>query len=468
MTRGRRMNRSRRWLQQASVAALLAVAAVPADAGADARQGRLWGTNPLYGEQLARLTGQSARAAASPLSTPTDCPSYQALESALGTQLQARTTDFSLRLHFAFAFADVAGMIDQAQEAALAADDYLRFTYAGREVGWSGNDGDVTVTFRYAWLTTPEQEALVTAQVAGIVAEIITPGMGEEEREKVIHDWVIGHVTYETSEADDVLRYTAYGALTNGRAVCQGYSLLGQRLLSQAGVTVRIVPGLGNGQGHAWNLVRLCSRWYHLDLTWDDPIRSGPDDGLVRYDYYNRSDDELRRDHEWEAGAYPAAVDPYLPGVCAGETSLLSWETRGDTAFMMAADSGRQVLLVAGRSSDTYTRRVLDFSIQSLWPPLKPLVRQRLVVWFAEVDGDPAWETYAAGLGGFSLPLICVVDPANQGGWIDRLTGPSSEAALYARLQAALPQSPSAVASQGWARVKQELGSQMGVRRAAP
>jgi hypothetical protein len=450
------MRRNGRWLQQSSIAVALLVAMVQADARAAVHQGRLRATNPLYGERLTGFVASSGKAVTVPLSAPADCPSYEAFETALRLQLQARATDFSLRLQFGFVFADVAGLIDQAQEAVLAGDDYLRFTYAGREAGWSGNDGDVTVTLHFTWLTTPEQEAVVTAQVARIAAEIITPQMGEEEREKVIHDWVIGHVAYETSAAEDVLRYTAYGALTNGRAVCQGYSLLGQRLLTQAGIPARIVPGLANGEGHAWNLVRICNQWYHLDLTWDDPIRSAPDDGLIRYDYYNRSDEDLRRDHQWEAEGYPAAVTRYLPGVCVGETSLLTWEIRGDAAFNTAVDSHRQVLLVAGRSGETYTRRVLDFSIQSLWPPLKPLVRQRLVVWFAQVDGDPEWETYARGLGAFNLPLICVVDPADRAAWVDRLTGPVGEDALYARLRAVLPAVPSAVPAEGWGKVKRQ------------
>jgi hypothetical protein len=423
-------------------------------AGAELRQGGLRDLNPLYGDRLAGFVARSAKAASTVLSTPIDCPSYEAFESALGAQLQARATEFALRLHYRFAFGEVAGLIDQAQEAVLAGDDYLRFTYAGRETGWSGNDGDVTVTLRFDWLTTPEQEEAVTARVTQIAAEIIDSRMGEEEREKVIHDWVVAHVTYETTAAEDVLRYTAYGALANGRAVCQGYALLGLRLLAQAGLSARIVPGLGSGEDHAWNLVQVCGQWYHLDLTWDDPVRSGPDDGLIRYDYFNLSDEALGLDHQWEADGYPVAVSRYLPGICSGETSLLTWETDGDAAFRAAGESGRQILLVAGRSSDPYTRRILDLAIQSMWPPLKPLVRQRLVVWFAEVDVDPAWEPYAVGLDAFLLPLVCLIDPRASSLWTERLTGPQSEETLYTRLQAALPGTPSAVSVVSWGWVK--------------
>lgn len=450
------MNGSGRWLRYCWIPVALGMMLGQGAAWADLRQGGLRDLNPLYGERLAGFVARSGKAASTVLSTPIDCPSYEVFEAAMREQLQARATDFALRLHYRFAFSDVGGLIDQAQETVMAGDDYLRFTYAGREAGWAGVDGDVTVTFRVDWLTTPEQEEVVTARVAQITAEIIAPPMGEEEREKVIHDWVVAHVAYETAEAEDVLRYTAYGALANGRAVCQGYALLGLRLLAQAGLSARIVPGLGSGEDHAWNLVRICGQWYHLDLTWDDPVRSGPDDGLIRYDYYNRSDEELQRDHQWEADGYPAAFTLYLPGICSGETSLLTWESGADAAFSTAADSGRQVLLVAGRSSDTYTRRILDLAIQSMWPPLKPLVRQRLVVWFAEVDADPDWEAYATGLDAFNLPLICVVDPASPGTWVDRLTGPQSEETLYAHLKAALPGAPSAVAAVSWGWVKKD------------
>ncbi len=76
--------------------------------------------------------------------------------------------------------------------------------------------------------------------------------------------------------------HTAYGALVNGRAVCDGYSKAYQYLLYQVGILSHVATGTGNGGGHAWNLVRLDGDWYYTDLTWDDNK-----DGPVFYGNFN-------------------------------------------------------------------------------------------------------------------------------------------------------------------------------------
>ena len=66
--------------------------------------------------------------------------------------------------------------------------------------------------------------------------------------------------------------------------------------------------GSGNyGEGHAWNLVQLDGQWYHLDVTWNDPL---PDRGNeVRYGYFLVSDTHLARDHTWIMADYPSATN---------------------------------------------------------------------------------------------------------------------------------------------------------------
>ncbi|MEI0738920.1 hypothetical protein VQ056_23700 [Paenibacillus sp. JTLBN-2024] len=48
---------------------------------------------------------------------------------------------------------------------------------------------------------------------------------------------------------------------------------------------------------HAWNLVLLDGKWYHLDTTWDDPA---PDrKGEIGFGYYLRTDAQMKKDHAW-------------------------------------------------------------------------------------------------------------------------------------------------------------------------
>ena len=69
---------------------------------------------------------------------------------------------------------------------------------------------------------------------------------------------------------------------------------------------------VGNAGGpHAWNLVKVDEQWYHLDITWNDPV---PDQGeRVHYQYFLISDEKLSNDHEWIKSDYPkTAVNDYL------------------------------------------------------------------------------------------------------------------------------------------------------------
>lgn len=72
---------------------------------------------------------------------------------------------------------------------------------------------------------------------------------------------------------------------------------------------MRLISGASKGIGHAWNLVRLNGRWYHLDVTWDDPI---PDQaGRLRYDYYLLPDKLIKKDHFWKTGGLNGFEQPY-------------------------------------------------------------------------------------------------------------------------------------------------------------
>ena len=111
-----------------------------------------------------------------------------------------------------------------------------------------------------------------------------------------IHDKYLKTVSYNSSAAQaDASFYhrahTAYGALVDHAAVCDGYSLGLKYLLSRAGIPSVMVPGIvGTGSdrsnygGHAWNLVQLGSKWYEVDSTWDDDGAAGSLLNLIHQD----------------------------------------------------------------------------------------------------------------------------------------------------------------------------------------
>ena len=63
--------------------------------------------------------------------------------------------------------------------------------------------------------------------------------------------------------------FHAYGALIEGKSVCQGYAYAFKMLCDKAQIPCWIVTGYYR-EPHAWNYVWLDEEYYQVDVTWDD------------------------------------------------------------------------------------------------------------------------------------------------------------------------------------------------------
>ena len=88
--------------------------------------------------------------------------------------------------------------------------------------------------------------------------------------------------------------FTAYGALIGGRAVCEGYTGAYYLLCREAGLWCAYRNGQPEGQGHTWNMVRLDSGVYNVDVTWCDGY--GKPYERYWYDCFMKSDKAFEDD----------------------------------------------------------------------------------------------------------------------------------------------------------------------------
>lgn len=133
----------------------------------------------------------------------------------------------------------------------------------------------------------------LTKKVDEIVSSV-NSSMSEYEREKYIHDTILKNCSYKTGVtgiSDGWQYFSAYGALIDGEAVCEGYAKSMQILLSKVGIECYVIRGEGDGIGHMWNVVKLDGKWYHLDATWNDS-----DDG-INYEYFNLDTEKITKNH---------------------------------------------------------------------------------------------------------------------------------------------------------------------------
>lgn len=89
---------------------------------------------------------------------------------------------------------------------------------------------------------------------------------------------------------------TAYGSLVGGHSICQGYSRGFLVLCREADLWCRTAEGVaGENTSHMWNLVKLDSGTYHLDITWSDEL--GLPGSPEWYWYFMLTQDEISLDH---------------------------------------------------------------------------------------------------------------------------------------------------------------------------
>lgn len=114
----------------------------------------------------------------------------------------------------------------------------------------------------------------------------VKSGMSPVEKALVLHDYLITNTRYLEEESKEY-RYSEWGVFLKGRANCQGYSMAYSILMQEAGIPVRCV--VSEEMLHMWNQIKINGKWYHVDVTWDDPLdtRMKRDQyGLVLHDRF--------------------------------------------------------------------------------------------------------------------------------------------------------------------------------------
>ena len=118
--------------------------------------------------------------------------------------------------------------------------------------------------------------------------------MTDLQKALALHEWLVLHCRY-----DETLKrkyaYSEYGAIVEGFAVCQGYTLAYNDLLTRVGIEAEYVAGWldrldGTGGRHSWSRVTIDGKKYFVDVTADDVTDIK---GRVTHGFFMVSDKEL-------------------------------------------------------------------------------------------------------------------------------------------------------------------------------
>ena len=157
------------------------------------------------------------------------------------------------------------------------------------------------------------------AAIESLVAK--TKGMNDFEKALYVHDYIILNCEYDLDllnliKAEGTLdgevyseRYTEYSVLVNGTGICGSYALAYRAVMNACGVECLYLSS--KAMNHAWNMIKLDGKWYHVDCCWDDPT---PDRyGEARRTYFLRTDDEIMElnHYSWTPNEYKATSSKY-------------------------------------------------------------------------------------------------------------------------------------------------------------
>ena len=145
---------------------------------------------------------------------------------------------------------------------------------------------DVCPVYLFDEQTTKQKQEVFNTEVQKYVSKV-DESMSDFKKAVIIHDELALKCSYFTDSETNYA--TAYSAIVNNKANCQGYSEAYSYLLSLVGVKSELVES--TAMNHAWNKVCIDGEYYHVDLTWDDPVPNK--DGHVEHTYFLLSDDAI-------------------------------------------------------------------------------------------------------------------------------------------------------------------------------
>jgi hypothetical protein len=179
--------------------------------------------------------------------------------------------------------------------------------------------------YRYDVADIPEmREEYVNLFNAFVSSCNVSPDDSEYERVLAVHDKMCSSFAYDDTYVIDC----TYELLLYGEGVCEALSILYEAVLTHLGVECDTV--INEPEQHCWNVVKLDGEWYHVDITWADPLTYGG--GINVHDYFLLSDERLaalnaeKRGHSSWAPAISATGTKYYNATLAeSQMSMLQY-----------------------------------------------------------------------------------------------------------------------------------------------
>lgn len=146
-----------------------------------------------------------------------------------------------------------------------------------------------------------KEELDIFDEECNLIVESIPEDFSTYDKYRYLATIISLRTTYDNDFVGGKKTSTAYGAIEGPIAICQGYSTAFKYLCKKANLWCKSVGGTSEDVAHAWNIVKLESGTYHVDITWSDADGNEPlDENWQRY--FMLTQDEILIDHNIDDG----------------------------------------------------------------------------------------------------------------------------------------------------------------------
>lgn len=172
------------------------------------------------------------------------------------------------------------------------------------EIQYTTN-GEVSVLVNKSY--TEEDIKAINNRVNTIYNTIIDESDNVREKIRTVHDYIINNSKYDSARSDyNVINYKsdiAYGPLIEKYGICGGYTDAMALFLEKMGVKNFKI----SSDSHVWNAVYIDGKWYHLDLTWDDPVTTN-NTNVLQHEFFLLNTNQLhskeKEEHSFDKNIY--------------------------------------------------------------------------------------------------------------------------------------------------------------------
>ena len=168
-----------------------------------------------------------------------------------------------------------------------------------------------------------DKQKEMSAAADQICRKIMKEYCDDYQRVLAVYKYLQDTVTYDINEMNRALAgdynysdaHNAFGALIQKHAVCDGIASALSLLFGKMGIKCMTITGTSAIYGqekvnHAWNIVEMEGKYYHLDTTWD--ISKHGMFSEYAYDYFLQNDENMAFDHDWDVMSAPACKEDNL------------------------------------------------------------------------------------------------------------------------------------------------------------